>query len=147
MNPITQIIRLIRYRFFLFAGIFPYLLGQVIALNIKKSLDWNIFFWGFCGIFLVLIGVELFNEYFDSKVGGDRIFSQTDSSIPDYFFPLGIFIFAISFFIALYLTFQVGWPILLFSILSSNKIEKDGAIGLGSALGQMKTVTSLSLNI
>lgn len=112
-----NLIRLIRYRFFLFAGIFPYLLGQAIAFNLKGSIDWRISLWGFCGIFLALIGVELFNEYFDAKEGGDRIFSQKGSSIPHHFFPLGIFVFVLAFSIALYLTFQIGWPILLFSVL------------------------------
>lgn len=117
MQLISAVFRLIRYRFFLFAGIFPYLLGQVVAFNVKKALDLNIFLWGFFGIFLCLAGVELFNEYFDSKEGGDRIFSQESENIPDWFFGLGIFVFAAAFFIAIYLTFRAGWPILLFSIL------------------------------
>lgn len=112
-----NLISLIRYRFFLLAGIFPYLLGQVIAFSLKGSLDRYIFFWGFCGIFLALIGVELFNEYFDAKEGGDRVFSQKDFNIPKHFFGLGIFVFALAFFISLYLTSRIGWPILLFSIL------------------------------
>lgn len=112
-----NLISLIRYRFFLFAGVFPYLLGQAIAFNLRGSIDWHIFFWGFCGIFFALIGVELFNEYFDAKEGGDRIFSQKDFNIPNYFFALGIFVFTLALSIAIYLTLQIGWPILLFSIL------------------------------
>lgn len=112
-----RIISLIRYRFFLFAGIFPYLLGQAIAFSFKKSLDWRYFWVGFLGIFLVLIGVELFNEYFDAMAGGDRIFLKESIDIPDYFFALGIFVFILAFFIGLYLAFKTGWPVLLFSFL------------------------------
>mgnify|MGYP001612723536 CR=1 FL=1 len=114
---VIGLLRLIRYRFFLFAGIFPYLLGQVIAWNANKALNWHYSRWGFLGILLVLIGVELFNEYFDAKEGGDRIFLEEKPKVPDYFFILGILIFVLAFFIGLYLTFQIGWPILLFSSL------------------------------
>ena len=126
-----RIISLIRYRFFLFAGIFPYLLGQAIAFSFNKSLgqramvcppmakaiNWHYFWLGFLGISLVLIGVELFNEYFDAKEGGDRIFLKESPGIPDYFFSLGIFVFILAFFIGLYLAFKTGWPVLLFSFL------------------------------
>lgn len=112
-----NLIQLIRYRFFLFAGIFPYLLGQVIAGKSNKFLNWHYFCWGFLGIILVLTGVELFNEYFDAQSGGDRIFLAEKPKIPEYFFILGILVFVFAFFIGLYLFFQVGWPILLFSFL------------------------------
>lgn len=114
---VVRLLRLIRYRFFLFAGIFPYLLGQVIARSAFKTLNWHYFWWGFLGIILVLVGVELFNEYFDGKSGGDRIFLEEKPQIPEYFSILGIFVFVLAFFIGLYLTFQIGWPILLFSFL------------------------------
>jgi 1,4-dihydroxy-2-naphthoate octaprenyltransferase len=64
---------------------------------------------------LVLIGVELFNEYFDAKEGGDRIFLEEKPDIPSYFLALGIFVFIFAFFIGLYLASKSGWPILLFS--------------------------------
>lgn len=110
-----RIIKLIRYRFFLFAGIFPYLLGQAMAFNKIGILNWPYFFLGFAGIFLVLGGVELFNEYFDFREGGDRIFSKEIPYIPGYFFPLGIFAFFLAFLIGAYFTFKCGWPILLFA--------------------------------
>lgn len=112
-----MLLRLIRYRFFLFAGIFPYLLGQVIAWNVNKTLSWHYSWWGFLGILLALTGVELLNEYFDAKGGGDRIFLEEKPEIPAYFFLLGIFAFVLAFVIGLYLTLRVGWPILLFSFL------------------------------
>lgn len=108
---------LIRYRFFLFVGIIPYLLGQVIAFNVNGFLNWYYFGLGFLGIFLVLVGVELFSEYFDAQEGGDRIFLEDSPKIPHYFFPLGLVVFLFAFFIGLYFTFKLGPPILLFSLL------------------------------
>ncbi len=110
-----NIFRLIRYRFFLFAGMLPYILGQAVAFGLYGSLNWNYSLWGFAGIFLVLVAVELFNEYFDAKEGGDRIFSPGDINIPTYFFPLGLSALALAFIVGVYLTLQVGLPVLLFS--------------------------------
>ncbi len=110
-----NLIKLIRYRFFLFAGLFPYFLGQAVAINIQGTLNWLHFWWGFAGIFFVLVAVELFNEYFDAKEGGDRIFSQQQPEIPAWFFKLGILALAIAFAIGLYLTFQSGYMVLLFA--------------------------------
>lgn len=114
---LTNLIRLIRYRFFLFAGVLPYFLGQAIAFSLHKTLNYAFLWWGFVGILLVLAAVELFNEYFDSKEGGDRIFSQAEPDIPNYFFGLGILAVGLAFIIALYLTLQTGWPVMLFSFL------------------------------
>lgn len=112
-----RIIKTIRYRFFIFAGIFPYLLGQIIALSTKRFLNWQNFGLGFLGIILVLIGVELFNEYFDAKSGGDRIFLKEKPEIAHYFYPLGILVFILAFFIGLYFVINVGWPVLIFCLL------------------------------
>ena len=112
-----NLIKLIRYRFFLFAGLLPYFLGQAVAINLQGKFNWLHFWWGFAGIFFVLVAVELFNEYFDAKQGGDRIFSQQQPEIPAWFFKLGILALAIAFIIGLYLTLQTGWPVLLFSFL------------------------------
>jgi len=89
----------------------------VIAFGLHKSLNWNYFWWGFLGIFLVLAAVELFNEYFDAREGGDRIFSQEEPAIPKNFFTFGISTLGIAFIVGVYLTLRVGWPILLFSFL------------------------------
>jgi 1,4-dihydroxy-2-naphthoate octaprenyltransferase len=99
------------------AGIFPFLLGQAIAFNVERTLNWRYFWLGFAGISLVLVGVELFNEYFDAREGTDRIFSGEDSDVPELFFPLGLCVFSVAFFIAAYLTFRLGPVILLFSVL------------------------------
>jgi 1,4-dihydroxy-2-naphthoate octaprenyltransferase len=112
-----SLMRLVRYRFFLFAGILPYFLGQAIAFNIQGVLNWSHFWWGFVGIFLVLAAVELFNEYFDAKDGGDRIFSQEEPDIPNYFFASGVTALGLAFIVGLYLTWRTGWPVFLFSFL------------------------------
>lgn len=112
-----NLIKLIRYRFFLFAGLLPYLLGQAIAINIEGKLKWLYFWLGLAGIFFVLVAVELFNEYFDTKEGGDRIFSKEQPEIPDWFFKLGFLALAFAFIIGIYLTFQTGWAVLLFAFL------------------------------
>ena len=112
-----NLIKLIRYRFFLFAGLLPFFLGQVIAFNTLGKLHWPHFWWGLAGIFLVLIAVELFNEYFDAKEGGDRIFSLQQPDIPNWFFKAGIFALGLAFVIGLYLTLQTGWLVLLFAFL------------------------------
>ncbi len=112
-----NLIKLIRYRFFLFAGLLPYFLGQAVAINIQGKFNWLHFWWGFAGIFFVLVAVELFNEYFDAKQGGGRIFSKEQPEIPPWFYKLGILALAIAFIIGFYLTLQTGWPVLLFSFL------------------------------
>lgn len=114
---LKRIIKVIRYRFFIFAGIFPYLLGQITAFSAKRFLNWQNFWLGFLGIILVLIGVEFFNEYFDAKSGGDRVFLKEKSEIAHYFYPLGILVFILAFFIGLYFVFNVGWPIFIFCLL------------------------------
>jgi 1,4-dihydroxy-2-naphthoate octaprenyltransferase len=112
-----NLIKLIRYRFFLFAGLLPYFLGQAVAINLQGKFNWLHFWWGFAGIFFVLVAVELFNEYFDAKQGGDRIFSKEQPEIPPWFYKLGILALGLAFIIGLYLTLQTGWPVLLFSFL------------------------------
>jgi 1,4-dihydroxy-2-naphthoate octaprenyltransferase len=112
-----NLIELIRYRFFLFAGILPFFLGQAIAFNVQRAVNWSRFWWGFMGIFFVLVAVELFNEYFDAKEGGDRIFAQQQPDIPDWFFKLAVSTLGLAFLIGVYLTLQTGWPVLLFSFL------------------------------
>ena len=99
----------------MFAGMLPFLLGQAIAFGFGKSFDGARFWWGFVGIFLVLAAVEFFNEYFDAKYGGDRIFSGQARAIPKSFFAFGILAVCLGFIVGLYLTIQAGWPVMLFS--------------------------------
>jgi len=112
-----RIISLIRYRFFLFAGILPYLLGTTIAYRTTHTFQAHNFWIGLLGLFFVFVGVETFNEYFDYKYGGDRIFSKKDIRIPEYVFWLGLSAFAIAFTIGIYLSFQGLEKMLLFALL------------------------------
>lgn len=116
-SKLLALCSMLRYRFFIFAGLFPYLLGQALSFNLNKYLNWQNFWWGFLGIILVLIGVEFFNEYFDAKEGGDRIFLEEKPRIPNYFLLLALCPMLFAFFIGIYLTLRVGWLILLFSLL------------------------------
>jgi 1,4-dihydroxy-2-naphthoate octaprenyltransferase len=68
---------MVRYRFFLYAGLLPYLLGAAWAYSIAGRFDAALFVSGFLGVVLAVIGVEAFNEYFDARMGTDRV------SIPD----------------------------------------------------------------
>ena len=69
---------LVRYRFFLYAGLLPYLLGAAWAYGIVGVFDAPIFWSGLAGVVLAVIGVEAFNEYFDSRMGTDRVFNPQD---------------------------------------------------------------------
>ncbi|MHC4075389.1 MAG: prenyltransferase [Planctomycetota bacterium] len=109
-----NVVRLIRYRFFLFAGLLPFFLGQAVAYSLNRSIDSSVFWWSLSGVFSVLAAVELFNEYFDAKEGGDRIFSQRQFRIPNYFYGLGILALCFALFVGLYLARQTGWPVLVF---------------------------------
>ena len=44
-----NLLRLIRYRFFLFAGLLPFFLGQMIAFGTEGGFDWKIFSLGLLG--------------------------------------------------------------------------------------------------
>ncbi|MBW8002385.1 MAG: prenyltransferase [Planctomycetes bacterium] len=112
-----NLIRLIRYRFFLFAGLLPFFLGQAIAFGLHGALNWIQFWVGFTGILFILIAVEFFNEYFDAKEGGDRIFSLEEVNIPKSFFAFGISAVFAAFLIGLYLTYTTGWLVMAFSFV------------------------------
>jgi len=116
-SKVIRAASLVRYRFFLFAGLFPYFAGQALAYHEHAAFN-HLYFWlGFLGVILVLIGVELFNEYFDAKEGGDRVFSLEQVAIPKHYFPLGLLVFFLAFLIGIYFTVQVGFPIIIISFL------------------------------
>lgn len=99
--------RLIRYRFFLFAGAFPYFLGVAVSYNVLKNIDLSLFLVGLLGLIFAFIGVESFNEYFDIS---DRVFLES----PRMFNPsprillAGVGAFAGAFLIGVYLTLTSG---------------------------------------
>ena len=109
---------LVRYRFFLYAGLLPYLLGAAWAYAMAGAFDAALFWSGLGGVVLSVVGVESFNEYFDSQMGTDRVFNPDDlPPMSAWVLWLGIAAFAGALAVGLYLTWRGGWPILAFALL------------------------------
>ncbi len=109
---------MIRYRFFLYAGLLPYLLGAAWAHAMGGVFVTEIFWLGLAGVILAVIGVEAFNEYFDSRMGTDRVFNPEDlPPMSDAVLWLGVAAFAGALAVGVYLTLVGGWPILAFALL------------------------------
>jgi 1,4-dihydroxy-2-naphthoate octaprenyltransferase len=109
---------MVRYRFFLYAGLLPYLLGTAWAYARLGAFDAALFWSGFGGVVLSVIGVEAFNEYFDSRMGTDRVFNPDDAPpMSDAVLWLGIGAFAGALAVGIYLAWRGGWPILAFALL------------------------------
>ena len=107
----------VRYRFFLYAGLLPYLLGAAWAHSVAGAFDAAAFWSGLGGIVLAVVGVESFNEYFDSQMGTDRVFNPDDlPPMSGWVLGLGIAAFAGALAVGIYLTHRGGWPILAFAV-------------------------------
>ena len=112
------VVSLVRYRFFLYAGLLPYLLGAAWAYAMERAFDAPMFWCGLAGVVLAVVGVEAFNEYFDSRMGTDRVFNPADEPpMADWVLWLGVAAFAAAFAVGIYLTWRGGWPILAFAVL------------------------------
>jgi len=108
---------MVRYRFFLYAGLMPYLLGAAWAYAIGGTLDAAMFWSGLGGVVLAVIGVEAFNDYFDARLGTDRVFDpEGGAPVPDAVFWVGVAAFAGALGVGIYLTSRIGWPILAFAL-------------------------------
>lgn len=115
---VMKVASVVRYRFFLYAGLLPYLLGAAWAYGVEKTFRPGVFWLGLLGIFLSVVGVESFNEYFDAKMGTDRVFNpDADEYIPEWMFSLGVAAFALAASIGFFLAWQGGWPIVLYTLL------------------------------
>ena len=115
---LVRVCALVRYRFFLYAGLLPYLLGAAWAYALADAFDGTIFFSGLAGVVLAVVGVEAFNEYFDSRMGTDRVFNPADlPPMTDAVLWLGIAAFAGALAVGIHLTIERGWPILAFALL------------------------------
>jgi 1,4-dihydroxy-2-naphthoate octaprenyltransferase len=113
LHRLVLVLSLVRYRFFLYAGLIPYLLGAAWCLYRGAALDGRLFCSGLAGIVLAVVGVEAFNEYFDARMGTDRIFNPADlPPMSDAVLWLGIGAFAGALLIGVLLAVQVGWSIL-----------------------------------
>ena len=78
LRPALRVLGMVRYRFFLYAGLLPYLLGAAWAFGIAGRFDAALFWSGLGGVVLSVVGVEAFNEYFDARMGTDRVFNPVD---------------------------------------------------------------------
>ena len=115
---IVAVCSLVRYRFFLYAGLLPYLLGGAWAYAIEHRFDATLFFSGLAGVVLAVVGVEAFNEYFDSRMGTDRVFNPAElPPMSDAVLWLGVAAFAGALAVGIHLTLRGGWPILAFALL------------------------------
>jgi 1,4-dihydroxy-2-naphthoate octaprenyltransferase len=117
-RPLWRAVSLVRYRFFLFAGLLPYLLGAAWAHAMAGAFDAPLFLGGLGGVVLAVIGVECFNEYFDAQMGTDRIFNPADlPPVTRAVFWIGTLAFAGALAVGAYLAWRLGWPILAFALL------------------------------
>ena len=117
-RSLWRIASLVRYRFFLYAGLLPYLLGAAWAYAMAGAFDATLFWSGLGGVVLAVLGVESFNEYFDSRMGTDRVFNPEDlPPMSGWVLWLGIAAFAGALAVGIYLTYRGGWPILAFAVL------------------------------
>ncbi len=114
---IFSLIKLIRYRFLLIAGLFPYALGTAIAFNIGKRFSLSLFLMGFFITLLALIGVETFNEYFDWQNGTDRVFQLNPTPVTSTTLYVGIASFLIALMVSILLTKKLGLPVLIFYVI------------------------------
>jgi 1,4-dihydroxy-2-naphthoate octaprenyltransferase len=116
-SRLVRVVAMVRYRFFLYAGLMPYLLGAAWAYAVGGTLDAAMFWSGLAGVVLAVIGVEAFNDYFDARLGTDRVFDpQGGAPVPDAVFWVGVAAFAGALGVGIYLTSRVGWPILAFAL-------------------------------
>lgn len=115
---IVRVVSMVRYRFFLYAGLLPYLLGAGWAYAVVGRFDAPVFWTGLLGVILAVIGVEAFNEYFDARMGTDRVFNPADlPPIPVAIFWVGVVAFLAALGVGVFLTLRGGLPILAFAVL------------------------------
>ena len=112
-----QIDTLVRYRFLLFAGLLPYVLGAAIAFYSDGQFSLLLFFIGLISLLFVLIGVEAFNEFFDWRMGTDRVFQLNPKPVTNSTFFIGIAAFFVALIGAIFLTLESGVMVIILSFI------------------------------
>jgi len=102
----------LRYRFLLIAGLMPYVLGSAAALYLAKSFNSWIFLLGLIGAVCALVGVETYNEYFETRSGTDLVFDTNPTKAPSWTFGVGTIAFATALLLGIYLATVAGALIL-----------------------------------
>ena len=118
LRRLLRVVSMVRYRFFLYAGLLPYRLGAAWAWGVANTFDAAAFWTGLSGVVLSVVGVEAFNEYFDARMGTDRDFNPADlpqSSAAVFW--CGVVAFGAALAVGIYLTLHLGWPIIAFALL------------------------------
>jgi 1,4-dihydroxy-2-naphthoate octaprenyltransferase len=116
MRRLIRVLSLVRYRFFLYAGLLPYLLGAAFAYRDTGHFPAGLFLSGLLGIIFAVVGVEAFNEYFDDRMGTDRVFNPQDvPPMSNLVLWLGVAGFAGAFGFGIELALHAGWPVLVFA--------------------------------
>ncbi len=116
-RTLTRLIRLVRYRFLLVAGLLPYGLGAAVAFHSQGQFNLFLFLIGLTGLLFVLIGVEAFNEFFDWRMGTDRVFQLNPKPVTNRTFLVGIVAFFIALIVAVFLTLKLGVTIMVLSLM------------------------------
>ena len=116
-GTLTRFIKLVRYRFLLIAGLFPYGLGAALAFYYQARFSLSLFLVGLTGLLFVLVGVEAFNEFFDWRMGTDRVFKLNPKPVTNNTLLLGIASFFIALIIAIVLALKLGIPIIILSLV------------------------------
>ncbi|MEW6376651.1 MAG: prenyltransferase [Thermodesulfobacteriota bacterium] len=117
-RTVTGLVKLLRYRFLLVAGLLPYGLGAAIAFYSQGGeFSPFLFLVGLIGLLFVLIGVETFNEFFDWMIGTDRVFQLNPKPVASRTFFVGIAGFFVALIVAIYLTLELGVAIIILSLI------------------------------
>lgn len=116
-RTLTGLIKLVRYRFLLVAGLLPYGLGAAVGFYYENRFSLFLFLTGLIGLLFVLIGVEAFNEFFDWRMGTDRVFQLNPKPVTNRTFFVGIATFFVALIVAVFLTLELGIAIIVLSLI------------------------------
>ena len=73
---------------------------------------------GLAGVACAVVGVEAFNEYFDARMGTDRVFNPEDlPPVTTSVFWLGVVAFGVALAVGVVLAVWYGWPVIVFALL------------------------------